>query len=64
MSMSWSQDDAELLLGSAKDSQIFCWNLDSSEVGWPFCGHVGMEVRWYWNPSYVFWVALSKSGFS
>ncbi|ERE78729.1 protein transport protein Sec31B isoform 2 [Cricetulus griseus] len=32
LSMSWSQADAELLLSSAKDNQIFCWNLASSEV--------------------------------
>lgn len=40
--MSWSQADAELLLSSAKDNQVLCWNLESSEVGWPFCGHAGM----------------------
>ncbi|XP_076419279.1 protein transport protein Sec31B isoform X11 [Peromyscus maniculatus bairdii] len=33
LSMSWSQADAELLLSSAKDNQIFCWNLASSEFG-------------------------------
>uniref|UniRef100_A0A8C6QGV2 SEC31 homolog B, COPII coat complex component n=1 Tax=Nannospalax galili TaxID=1026970 RepID=A0A8C6QGV2_NANGA len=32
LSMSWSQADAELLLSTAKDNQIFCWNLESSEV--------------------------------
>nr|XP_048295126.1 protein transport protein Sec31B isoform X3 [Myodes glareolus] len=32
LSMSWSQADAELLLSSAKDNQIFCWSLASSEV--------------------------------
>nr|XP_055108004.1 protein transport protein Sec31B isoform X3 [Symphalangus syndactylus] len=32
LSVSWSQADAELLLTSAKDSQILCWNLGSSEV--------------------------------
>lgn len=32
LSVSWSQADAELLLSSAKDSQILCWNLGSSEV--------------------------------
>lgn len=32
LSMSWSQADAELLLSSAKDNQIFCWNLASREV--------------------------------
>lgn len=40
--MSWSQADAELLLSSAKDNQVLCWNLGSSEVGWPFFGHAGM----------------------
>ncbi|XP_044096252.1 protein transport protein Sec31B isoform X5 [Neovison vison] len=32
LSMSWNQADAELLLSSAKDNQILCWNLGSSEV--------------------------------
>ncbi|XP_005403967.1 PREDICTED: protein transport protein Sec31B isoform X4 [Chinchilla lanigera] len=32
LSMSWNQVDAELLLSSAKDNQILCWNLGSSEV--------------------------------
>ncbi|CAH6951547.1 Sec31b [Phodopus roborovskii] len=32
LSMSWSQADSELVLSSAKDNQIFCWNLASSEV--------------------------------
>uniref|UniRef100_A0A673UIJ9 SEC31 homolog B, COPII coat complex component n=1 Tax=Suricata suricatta TaxID=37032 RepID=A0A673UIJ9_SURSU len=32
LSVSWSQADAELLLSSAKDSQILCWNLGSGEV--------------------------------
>uniref|UniRef100_A0A2R9B684 SEC31 homolog B, COPII coat complex component n=1 Tax=Pan paniscus TaxID=9597 RepID=A0A2R9B684_PANPA len=32
LSVSWSQADAELLLTSAKDSQILCRNLGSSEV--------------------------------
>uniref|UniRef100_G3THB3 Protein transport protein Sec31A n=1 Tax=Loxodonta africana TaxID=9785 RepID=G3THB3_LOXAF len=32
LSVSWSQADAELLLSSAKDNQIFCWNLGSREV--------------------------------
>lgn len=32
MSISWNQADAELLLSTAKDSQIFCWNLSSSKV--------------------------------
>ncbi|XP_032738174.1 protein transport protein Sec31B isoform X5 [Lontra canadensis] len=32
LSISWSQADAELLLSSAKDNQILCWNLGSSEV--------------------------------
>ncbi|XP_070415107.1 protein transport protein Sec31B isoform X18 [Equus przewalskii] len=32
LSVSWSQADAELLLSSAKDNQILCWNLGSSEV--------------------------------
>ncbi|XP_012910092.2 protein transport protein Sec31B isoform X5 [Mustela putorius furo] len=36
LSMSWSQADAELLLSSAKDNQILCWNLGSSEISSSF----------------------------
>lgn len=54
LSMSWSQADAELLLSSAKDNQIFCWNLASSEVGWSFYGHAVMEMWQERYPSYVF----------
>ncbi|XP_012517161.1 PREDICTED: protein transport protein Sec31B isoform X3 [Propithecus coquereli] len=32
LSVSWSQGDAELLLSSAKDNQVLCWDLGSSEV--------------------------------
>ncbi|XP_039727421.1 protein transport protein Sec31B isoform X5 [Pteropus medius] len=32
LSVSWSQADAELLLSSAKDNQVLCWDLASSEV--------------------------------
>ncbi|XP_057590902.1 protein transport protein Sec31B isoform X4 [Hippopotamus amphibius kiboko] len=31
LSVSWSHADPELLLSSAKDNQILCWNLGSSE---------------------------------
>lgn len=50
--MSWSQADAELLLSSAKDNQIFCWNLASSEVGWFYMVAV-MEMWWQRDPSHV-----------
>uniref|UniRef100_A0A452VDB2 Protein transport protein Sec31B n=1 Tax=Ursus maritimus TaxID=29073 RepID=A0A452VDB2_URSMA len=33
LAVSWSQADAELLLSSAKDNQILCWNLGSNEFG-------------------------------
>lgn len=63
--MSWSQADAELLLSSAKDNQVLCWNLGSSEVGWPFFGHAGVEDDIGGSPSFgsVFWAALPMSGF-
>ncbi|XP_023367490.1 protein transport protein Sec31B isoform X1 [Otolemur garnettii] len=32
LSVSWSQADAELLLSSARDNQVLCWNLGNSEV--------------------------------
>lgn len=59
--MSWSQADAELLLSSAKDNQILCWNLGSSEVGWPFCGYTGMVGQFQLHLCAL--VALPKSGF-
>ena len=59
--MSWSQADAELLLSSAKDSQILCWNLGSSEVGWPFCGCARMVGQSQLQLSAL--AALPKSGF-
>lgn len=51
LSVSWSQADAELLLSSAKDNQVLCWHLGSSEVGWRSCGHAGWEMRWGGNPA-------------
>lgn len=67
--MSWNQADAELLLSSAKDNQIFCWNLSSGEVGRSCYGHAVMETRLQGNPSYMsqcqLWflmVALSVAG--
>lgn len=50
LSVSWSQVDAELLLSSAKDNQVLCWNLGSSEVGWHLCGRAGWEVGGGGNP--------------
>ncbi|XP_017736620.1 PREDICTED: protein transport protein Sec31B isoform X13 [Rhinopithecus bieti] len=48
LSVSWSQADAELLLTSAKDSQILCWNLESSEVVYklPTQSSWCFEVQW------------------
>lgn len=65
LSVSWSQADAELLLSSAKDNQVLCWNLVSSEVGWPFCGRSGMgdERVGETQQQLSFWAALSMSGF-
>ncbi|XP_044791311.2 protein transport protein Sec31B isoform X11 [Bubalus bubalis] len=48
LSVSWSQADAELLLSSAKDSQILCWNLGSSEVVYklPILSSWCFDVQW------------------
>ncbi|XP_058527472.1 protein transport protein Sec31B [Ochotona princeps] len=48
LSMSWSQADAELLLSSAKDNQILCWNLESSEVVYRLTtqGSWSLDVQW------------------
>lgn len=48
LSVSWSQADAELLLSSAKDSQILCWNLGSSEVVYklPMLSSWCFDVQW------------------
>ncbi|XP_073858575.1 protein transport protein Sec31B isoform X13 [Macaca fascicularis] len=48
LSVSWSQADAELLLTSAKDSQILCSNLESSEVVYklPTQSSWCFEVQW------------------
>ncbi|KAM5272433.1 protein transport protein Sec31B [Ctenodactylus gundi] len=54
LSMSWSQADAELLLSSAKDNQILCWNLGSSEVVYklPTQSSWCFDVQWCpGNPS-------------
>lgn len=64
--MSWSQADAELLLSSAKDNQVLCWDLGSCEVGWPLYGYAGMgEEMIVGDPSFscVFWAAFPMSGF-
>ncbi|CAK6436187.1 unnamed protein product [Pipistrellus nathusii] len=48
LSVSWSQADAELLLSSAKDSQVLCWNLVSSEVAYklPTQSNWCFDVQW------------------
>ncbi|GAB1302462.1 Protein transport protein Sec31B [Apodemus speciosus] len=48
LSMSWNQADAELLLSTAKDNQIFCWNLSSSKVVYklPTQSSWCVDVQW------------------
>ncbi|XP_054585121.1 protein transport protein Sec31B [Eptesicus fuscus] len=48
LSVSWSQADAELLLSSAKDNQVLCWNLVSSEVAYklPTQSSWCFDVQW------------------
>lgn len=38
LSISWSQADSELLLSSAKDNRILCWNPNTGEVYHVKCG--------------------------
>ncbi|XP_045658824.1 protein transport protein Sec31B isoform X5 [Ursus americanus] len=48
LAVSWSQADAELLLSSAKDNQILCWNLGSNEVVYklPIQSSWCFDVQW------------------
>ncbi|XP_043843257.1 protein transport protein Sec31B isoform X4 [Dromiciops gliroides] len=48
LSVSWSQADPELLLSSAKDNQILCWNLGSGEVVYKLPTHNRwcFDVQW------------------
>ncbi|XP_074090015.1 protein transport protein Sec31B isoform X2 [Macrotis lagotis] len=48
LSVSWSQADPELLLSSAKDNQILCWNLGSGEVVYklPTQNRWCFDVQW------------------
>uniref|UniRef100_A0A8C9NY10 Protein transport protein Sec31A n=1 Tax=Serinus canaria TaxID=9135 RepID=A0A8C9NY10_SERCA len=45
LSVSWCQADPELLLSSAKDNRILCWNPSIGEV----CNH---RPRWYFRKRY------------
>ncbi|XP_036192205.1 protein transport protein Sec31B isoform X3 [Myotis myotis] len=59
LSVSWSQADAELLLSSAKDNQVLCWNLVSSEVAYklPTQSSWCFDVQWCPRNPPVFSVA-------
>ncbi|KAE8591061.1 hypothetical protein XENTR_v10018300 [Xenopus tropicalis] len=48
LSISWSKDDPELLLSSAKDSRILCWNPNTSEVVYelPTKNQWCFDVQW------------------
>uniref|UniRef100_A0A4X2JX36 SEC31 homolog B, COPII coat complex component n=1 Tax=Vombatus ursinus TaxID=29139 RepID=A0A4X2JX36_VOMUR len=48
LSVSWSQADPELLLSSAKDNQILCWNLGIGEVVYklPTQNRWCFDVQW------------------
>ncbi|KAM6182215.1 LOW QUALITY PROTEIN: protein transport protein Sec31B [Erethizon dorsatum] len=67
LSVSWNQADAELLLSSAKDEQILCWNLGSSEVVYklPTQSSWCFDVQWCPGDPLVFsaasfdgWISL------
>ncbi|XP_055976825.1 protein transport protein Sec31B [Sorex fumeus] len=67
LSVSWSQADAELLLSSAKDNQILCWNLGSGDVVYwlPTQSSWCFDVQWCPRDPSVFsatsfdgWIAL------
>ncbi|XP_059517083.1 protein transport protein Sec31B isoform X3 [Myotis daubentonii] len=59
LSVSWSQADAELLLSSAKDNRVLCWNLVSSEVAYklPTQSSWCFDVQWCPRNPPVFSVA-------
>ncbi|KAF7658703.1 hypothetical protein LDENG_00008920 [Lucifuga dentata] len=48
LSISWSQADSELLLSSAKDNRILCWNPDTGEVIYelPTTNQWCFDVQW------------------
>ncbi|CAH2321830.1 transport Sec31B isoform X1 [Pelobates cultripes] len=48
LSVSWSNDDPELLLSSAKDNRILCWNPSTSEVVYelPTKNQWCFDVQW------------------
>ncbi|KAG8435124.1 hypothetical protein GDO86_013176 [Hymenochirus boettgeri] len=48
LSISWSKDDPELLLSSAKDNRILCWNPATSEVVYelPTKNQWCFDVQW------------------
>ncbi|KAM4703392.1 protein transport protein Sec31B [Rhinophrynus dorsalis] len=48
LSVSWSKDDPELLLSSAKDNRILCWNPNTSEVVYelPTKSQWCFDVQW------------------
>ncbi|CDR18430.1 unnamed protein product [Oncorhynchus mykiss] len=52
LSIAWSQADPELLLSSAKDNRILCWNPNTGEVpAFLLCSKGLMVVMWcIWPP--------------
>ncbi|KAM4636086.1 protein transport protein Sec31B isoform 2-T2 [Discoglossus pictus] len=48
LSLSWSKDDPDLLLSSAKDNRILCWNPSTSEVVYelPTKNQWCFDVQW------------------
>ncbi|XP_007558432.1 protein transport protein Sec31A-like [Poecilia formosa] len=48
LSISWSQSDSELLLSSAKDNRILCWNPNTGEVIYelPTTNQWCFDVQW------------------
>ncbi|XP_072524203.1 protein transport protein Sec31A [Salminus brasiliensis] len=48
LSVSWSQADSELLLSSAKDNRILCWNPNTAEVTYelPTANQWCFDVQW------------------
>ncbi|GCB83849.1 hypothetical protein scyTo_0024119, partial [Scyliorhinus torazame] len=48
LSISWCQADAELLLSSAKDNRILCWNPNTGEVVYelPTSSQWCFDVQW------------------
>ena len=54
LSISWSQADSELLLSSAKDNRILCWNPNTGEVYNNSCSYI-LSLKYLLSWTSVLW---------